>query len=169
MTLKRKSKELDSNEGKRLASLLRAISDLVERSSPEQIDALIDGRSVLGIQRSGSKPVRSTSCRSRHVVNESTRDIATRLSTYNSRSEGREFLKMSFSQKADIEDFARHLDVPVRNSDSVDRLFDKIVESVIGARLRSEAVQGKKLKSAADVRTSRAGPVKVAMSGTHRK
>lgn len=40
---------------------------------------------------------------------------------------------------------AAYLDLPVKPTDTVELLCTKIVESVIGSRLRSEAVQGKKL------------------------
>ncbi len=44
-----------------------------------------------------------------------------------------------------MEKFARHLDLPVNRADTVERLCNKIVAAVIGVRLSSEAVRGKKI------------------------
>ena len=41
-----------------------------------------------------------------------------------------------------LESMARYLNLPVQRDDTVERLRAKIVENLIGARLRSDAIQG---------------------------
>lgn len=59
-----------------------------------------------------------------------------------SRSEAAKFLDENFWTKKALEQVARHLDVVVSKQDKAETLRDKIIEATVGARLRSEAIQG---------------------------
>lgn len=69
--------------------------------------------------------------------------ILNSLSTITNREDGMEFLNSHFKTKSEMERFARAIDVAVMKSDKLDRIRDNIIESTIGARLRSEAIQNK--------------------------
>ncbi len=145
MTLKRKTKEKTNNESKRLSVLLKAVGDLLEQSAPDEIEALLNGKLKLQVERSDLKKKRYTKNQFDSKYDSNSCQIAAKLATYNTREDGKEFLKTSLSTKIAMEKFARYLDLPVKPTDTVELLCTKIVESVIGSRLRSEAVQGKKL------------------------
>ena len=72
-------------------------------------------------------------------------EIVEKLDSLTAREMGRDLLVSVFPTKTSLEKFARFLDLPVNRTDSLDNLLDKIVESEIGARLRSSAVQGKQV------------------------
>ncbi|WP_270222459.1 hypothetical protein [Kosakonia cowanii] len=69
--------------------------------------------------------------------------ILNSLSNITNREDGMEFLNSHFKTKSEMERFARAIDVAVMKSDKLDRIRDNIIESTIGARLRSEAIQNK--------------------------
>ncbi|MBA5600758.1 MULTISPECIES: hypothetical protein [Pectobacterium] len=66
------------------------------------------------------------------------------LNSIDSREEGVKFLEERLKTKINFERFARSIDVAVMKSDRLEKIRDNIIESTIGARLRSEAIQNKK-------------------------
>lgn len=60
-----------------------------------------------------------------------------------SREEGNDILINTLKTKTDYEKFARFIEVAVMKSDKVDKIKDNIIESTIGAKLRSDAIQNK--------------------------
>lgn len=69
-------------------------------------------------------------------------DIVAKLTGAASRSDASKFLEDSFGTKKALERIARHLDVLVSKQDKAETLREKIIEATVGARLRSEAIQG---------------------------
>lgn len=65
------------------------------------------------------------------------------LTAITNREDGVEFLNTHFKTKSEMERFARSIDVAVMKTDKLDRIRDNIIESTIGARLRSDAIQNK--------------------------
>jgi hypothetical protein len=59
-----------------------------------------------------------------------------------SRQDAQAFLDSKFSSKKALELIARSLDIPIIRQDRVEDLRDKIVEATVGARIRSQAIQG---------------------------
>ncbi|MFJ5356322.1 hypothetical protein [Pectobacterium sp. CHL-2024] len=66
------------------------------------------------------------------------------LNSIDSREEGVKFLEERLKTKINFERFARSIDVAVMKSDRLEKIRDNIIESTIGARLRSDAIQNKK-------------------------
>ncbi len=61
-----------------------------------------------------------------------------------SREEGLAYITNSLNNKTELEEFANYLDVPIVKQDKIEKIKDKIIESTVGAILRSNAIQGKK-------------------------
>lgn len=59
-----------------------------------------------------------------------------------SRQDAQALLEEQYSSKKALELIARKLDIPITRQDKVDDLRDKIVEATVGARIRSQAIQG---------------------------
>ena len=70
-------------------------------------------------------------------------EILDRLRSCQSREEGFDILSDTFTIKKELEQFARFLDVMVLKQDKAEAIKTKIVESTIGAVLRSNAIHGK--------------------------
>ena len=68
--------------------------------------------------------------------------IIAKLAEFSSREDAQKFLDENFGGKRLLELIARSLDIPIMKQDRVDTLRDKIIESTVGARMRSQAIQG---------------------------
>jgi hypothetical protein len=60
------------------------------------------------------------------------------------REDGIQVLEDALPSKRETEAFAKFLDISVLKQDKLSSIREKIVEATIGARLRSQAIQGKK-------------------------
>lgn len=58
------------------------------------------------------------------------------------RDEGYEILSKFLKNKKEYEMFAKHLDVSILKQDNLDKIKEKIIEATVGAKLRSNAIQG---------------------------
>lgn len=65
------------------------------------------------------------------------------LNQCESREQGNELLSRELKTKSEFEKFARHVEVAVMKSDKLEKIRDNIIESTVGAKLRSDAIQNK--------------------------
>ena len=65
-----------------------------------------------------------------------------KLTSFVSREEAQDFLNLNCSTRKTLEPIARNLDIPIMKQDKVETLRDKIIEATVGARIRSQAIQG---------------------------
>ena len=72
-------------------------------------------------------------------------EILKQLQTIKTRDGGYKLISEHLKTKKEFEDFARYLEVSVSKQDKSDQIKEKIVEATIGATLRSNAIQGKKV------------------------
>lgn len=68
-------------------------------------------------------------------------DVLNILNTCDSRELGYEILKNNFTNKKELEAFAKKVNVYVMKQDKVDKIREKIIEGIVGATLRSNAIQ----------------------------
>lgn len=64
------------------------------------------------------------------------------LTASTTRQDAQSLLDSKYSSKKQLELIARRLDIPIIRQDKVEFLRDKIIEATVGARLRSQAIQG---------------------------
>lgn len=144
MTVKRiKNPSLNSEQ---LGKILKKLVDLVEKSSADEIESLLSESGELRIYRVRSKSRSIKTNRLNPPPDESYTETAKKLHSFQTREAGKRLLGNTFSTKHSIENFARFLDLPVHRRDTIAILTEKIIESEIGSRLRSEAVQGKSVQ-----------------------
>ena len=67
------------------------------------------------------------------------------LNKASTREEGVLILEEQLQGRAELESFAKSIDVPIMKSDKIITIKEKIVDSTVGARLRSGAILGKKI------------------------
>jgi replicative DNA helicase len=120
------------------ATALRRLASALEQMSNEELARLNDPGTEIEIKvtRRRSKD---------EITTKASFDIAdtvTKLTGAASRSDASKFLDENFGTKKALEQVARHLDVVVSKQDKAETLRDKIIEATVGARLRSEAIQG---------------------------
>lgn len=133
------------DQRKSLALLLKRLADLVEQSSARDVDSLLLGDSALHIIVPNQNDKRAWSSSKRSGTATPSVKISEKLSGLATREAGRELLDKELPTKTSLEGFARFLDLPVHRTDRIESLRDRIIEFAIGSRLRSEAVQGRKM------------------------
>lgn len=121
-----------------IASALRRLAATIERMSDEELARLNEPGTEIEI-----KVVRR---RSRDDIAPEARldlaEVVEKITGAASRSDASKFLEDGFGTKKALEQIARHLDVVVSKQDKAETLRDRIIEATVGARLRSEAIQG---------------------------
>jgi len=128
-----------------VASMLRRCADFLESLPPRDVHAVIRGEVELRLSLVAKKP---PSRKKPSVVLDSNviAQTQSKLRTMNSRGDGELLLKQIAPTKSALETLARSLDLPIRKSDNTRNLRDRIIESTIGYRLASAAIQGKALQ-----------------------
>lgn len=117
---------------RRLAEAMTSLSD-------EDLLKLADENFSVEIKisrRRGKTPVDTSDSK------DSIKVLSEKLLSTQDRDEAFAFLNSNFKTKKNLENFARLLDVSVIKTDKFEALAEKIVEATVGARKRSEAIQG---------------------------
>lgn len=69
-------------------------------------------------------------------------DAINEVSVLATRQEAQALLDEKYLSRKALEPIARKLDIPIMRQDKVEVLRDKIIEATVGARIRSQAIQG---------------------------
>lgn len=128
----------------KLAKLLRALAQIVDSSSEEELEALQRSRvsDLITADRHSKKARRGTLSPSKPSDSVDISGILDSMRYLSSRAAGVAFLERHELNKRYLEQIARRLDLPVLREDNTERLIQKIVEATIGPRLNSEAIRG---------------------------
>ena len=122
-----------------LLTAFRRVSEALDGLSNEELERLIDPQYTIEI-RLVRRRSRDETTLIPEVANLGN-SIQT-LTDLPSRDEAKRWLEEKFPSKRALEAIARHLDMPVLRQDKLEELRDKIVEATVGARIRSQAIQG---------------------------
>jgi hypothetical protein len=122
-----------------ILTVFRRISEALHSLSEEELKKLSD-------------PLYSVEVRAvrRRTKDESTlfptatsvEEIIKEVTALATRQEAQAFLETRYPTRKALEPIARKLDLPIVKQDKVETLRDKIVEATVGARIRSQAIQG---------------------------
>jgi hypothetical protein len=132
-----------------LSSILRALAVTLDALNDQQFQNWIQGKGRLVYREEKLPADISSNVPSRELpvtVDPRVENIIARLNKCTSREEASSFLVNSKLTKAVLQDLCRSIQVHALKSDTKDRLVQKIVESLVGARLRSEAIKQTDLK-----------------------
>jgi hypothetical protein len=127
---------------------LRKLAAFVDDMSDEDFEEFVHGSAKIALLRSSGRPAEAT----KRIDDQS---LLAELRTSSSRHGALELLRSEKRSKAMLMQLARSLHVHVSKSDNLEAIEEKIVENVIGARLRSEAIQGVSLKGSSSESPSR--------------
>lgn len=120
-------------------TVFRRISEALDSLSAEEIQRLSDPLYTLEI-RAVRKRIREESAS--NMASEDADAVIKALTMLANRQEAQALLDSRFPTKKNLEAIARRLDIPIVRQDKVEELRDKIVEATVGARIRSQAIQG---------------------------
>ncbi|MFW2056497.1 hypothetical protein F4U02_12210 [Acinetobacter haemolyticus] len=121
-----------------ISKFLHELIRLLETLSEADLKKLETGEYTFDLKIL-KKDVRHSAKLERKDVNYS--EAIEKLSTCDSRELGYEILNAYFSNKKELELFAKYIDIYVMKQDKVDKVKEKIIEGTIGATLRSSAIQ----------------------------
>lgn len=130
------------SKAKTLTVLFRELQDAVLELNDGELDKVISGeyQFVLKVVK---KRV-GTNAKISSVDDFSYNELLDLLNQCESREQGNEILLRELKTKSEFEKFARYVEVAVMKSDKVEKIRDNIIESTVGAKLRSVAIQNKK-------------------------
>lgn len=121
-----------------LPRLLQAISKFVSRMNAKEIEEFIT------FLERGAMPSKHKVQRGSILPIEKTKvdEILLKLSKANDRGEGLEVLEGEKLSRSNLELLASECNVHITKQDKVSRIEQKLVESLVGARLSSRAIRG---------------------------
>lgn len=122
-----------------LLTVFRRISDALDLLSNEELQRLSDPSYTVEVRavRRRAKEEQSTA-----ISEDVAKEFVKVLTGQSSRQDAQALLDAQFPSKKALEFVARHLDIPIVRQDKLEDLRDKIVEATVGARIRSQAIQG---------------------------
>lgn len=121
-----------------MVAFLRRLASLIESSESVDLDVVLDAFEKRVVKE--KRPEKRDELLVREELDYS--HLSERLLALDSRDAAVAFLTEHAPSKAALSSLARHLEVPVSKQDKVEAIRDKLVESTVGARLRSEAIRG---------------------------
>ncbi len=122
-----------------LRMVFRRISEAVDSLSAEELKRLSDPQYSVEVRVTRRRTKDDSSFL---PVDFSAEDAIAQVTALPSRQDAQVLLDAKFPSKKALEIIARKLDIPIIRQDKVEDLRDKIVEATVGARIRSQAIQG---------------------------
>jgi hypothetical protein len=116
--------------------VLKQVSALLKRLTPQQIEGLVDGSMRLACEPT----VKRRASASLEIPD--AEKIRADLSSMNSSEEGHDYVEELGLTRERLRHLASALDLHVPRSDTAEKMKGRIVEATIGYRLRSEAIRG---------------------------
>ncbi|MFJ5508359.1 hypothetical protein [Pectobacterium jejuense] len=129
------------SKAKTLTALFRELQDAVLELSEGELEKIISGEYQFTLKV--VKKRINTNYKGGDIDDSSYSNLLDLLNLCESREQGNELLSRELNTKSEYEKFARHVEVAVMKSDKIEKIRDNIIESTVGAKLRSDAIQNK--------------------------
>ncbi len=123
-----------------LTTVLLSVVDVLRTWSDEDLTAFLAGDRELTVRRR-SRPSRQRS-RDKELTPAKVQDVRAAFAAMNTREEGIEYLDQMALSRDSLRALVAALDLPANRSDNMEGLRNRIVEALIGYRLRSRAIRG---------------------------
>jgi hypothetical protein len=122
-----------------LLIVFRRLTEALDSLSEDELKKLSDPQFSVEIKAVRRRPKDDPSLL---VPDTSAEEAITQLAAQANRQDAQALLDARYPSKKALELIARKLDIPIIRQDKVEDLRDKIVEATVGARIRSQAIQG---------------------------
>lgn len=119
----------------------RRLVDAIERLGEDDVSKLSDDSYTIEIRLTRKRNKEDAIAPTQEI---DLANVIDKLSSFPSREDAQQFLDGGFSTRKSVESIARKLDIPISKQDKVETLRDKVIEATVGARVRSQAIQGGK-------------------------
>ncbi len=119
--------------------IFRRIAEVLESLPEDELSRLADPSCALEIRavRRKAKDAPTVPALGAEID-----EIIKEITSLATRTDAQELLAARYPARKTLEQIARHLDIPIAKQDKADSLRDKIVEATVGARIRSQTIQG---------------------------
>lgn len=128
---------MTTNRGE-LLRFIKAIGEAIDGLNEQQYHSLIQGKGKLIYKDNKCKTQKG------EIDKEDVKKLAEKILEFTTREEASKFLNQH--KKAKLTALANYLQIYVQKSDTKARIIEKIIESVIGAKLKTEAIKTIDLK-----------------------
>ena len=122
-----------------LLTVFRRIAEALDALPIEELRRLSDPNCIVEIRTVRRRPKDEPSLFPAGASVDSVIDEISKLAT---RQEAQALLDSRYPTKKILELIGRKLDIPIVKQDKAETLRDKIIEATVGARIRSQAIQG---------------------------
>lgn len=122
-----------------LTTVLEKLSNAVASLTDEDIEKLVTGSHSIELKIVRN---RTSSKKSNEMEGIDSAEIVRQLGEFTDRAIASNHLRDRAKNKKTLELLARHLDIALTKQDKMEDLINKIIESTVGARLRSSAIRG---------------------------
>lgn len=113
--------------------LLKIIVDMLNQLSEDQLNDLMSKKARLKLEYPKKQD-------ESQLMVMPINDICSKLDTLQSREDAYTFFGSLSITKNDLKNIAKHYDIPLASKDTNSILIDKIIENVIGSKLRFDAL-----------------------------
>lgn len=120
-------------------TIFRRLAEAIDALTEEEIKRLSDPQYDVEVRAVRRRPKEDSLGATSNIDAD---DVIKTLTSKATRLEAQSFLDSNFSNKKMLEQIARRLDIPIIRQDKVEVLRDKIIEATVGAKMRSQAIQG---------------------------
>ncbi|MCZ2107802.1 MAG: hypothetical protein LC106_10540 [Burkholderiales bacterium] len=128
-----------SQEEINILTVFRRLSNALDSLSADELKRLSDPQysvEIRAIRRRSKDETTSIS------TDTNVEDVIKEITALGSRQDAQALLDSRYSTRKSLEPIARGLEIPIAKQDKVEVLRDKIIEATVGARIRSQAIQG---------------------------
>lgn len=124
-----------------LVALLRELARQIHSMDEAEFAEMISGTAKLELRVVGTKK-QAHIHKHNKLSDDEMHQLVETLRMTRTRDEGHQILDQRIRSKHDMARLAKKLDVPVQKSDSAEQIRARVIESTIGFRIRSAAIQG---------------------------
>ncbi|OPL14552.1 MAG: hypothetical protein AVO38_11320 [delta proteobacterium ML8_D] len=124
-----------------IISFMKAVVLQLQATDDSQLESLLTGKAQLEfkITHVAKEPADK---RKDELPEGFEKNAVEKLHGFSTRDEGERYLEQLCRTKEDLLRIARYLDLPAQKKEPIKQIKDKLIESTIGFRVRSAAVQG---------------------------
>lgn len=126
-------------KSEQLSIVLNLLSRSILNISDEDLEKIAHGTHLIELKITRNRNNTKTNIETEKI---DCTEISRKLEVFSDRLTASEHLKELLPNKKSLELLARHLDIAVSKQDKTEDLIYKIIESTVGARLRSSAIRG---------------------------
>lgn len=131
---------------KETVKLFKFIINFIDELSDDDIQAILDNRASLKLQYKKAQKRRDNACIKKVKKNVDVDEVRNKLEVMNSREEAEKYLVDLKLNKESLKQIAKLYNIAITTKDTNNRLIYKIVEGIVGSKLKFEVLLNTNLK-----------------------